>query len=456
MIFDGKPASHVTAADLRRLVEERTQEDQFFEYKRDPYPSNDGGKRELIKDVSAFANAAGGYIIIGLSEDGEGRASAITGVPDAAAVQRSILDRCLTLIEPRLTQLDIACIDVDGHAVVVCFVPESGQKPHAALPDREHHYFYQRYQAGVKLMTVVEVRQALQGDATQREIAELRRELSAIRHRETVVHEIEQEVDERGLLRLQSPEAFAHHTDRLFQERVGNRPYFRLTSTPTPPQALELREHRETLYRLLSDPPKYRDGGFDVGARYHPDIRQTTWGLERPDYEYKHLRLFWNGHLEFWHPADDDWISWYEAQGLPVAERPFAPLSLIESTASFVLLAKAIAEVGGFAGEVAFQLGLHRVRGRRLLPFAPNTYGHMFAARDLAGQDEFGVFRDEDAHVGPIRERVANLPGTVAFRLISEIYYQLGYERRQIPFFDEAGRYDNDIKPEQPQAGGQP
>lgn len=455
MIFDGKPASQITPGDIRRLVEEQVQEDQFLEFKREPYPATEAGKREMIKDVSAFANAAGGYIFIGIGENGEGRASELVGVDDASGISRSILDRCLTLIEPRLTQLDVARIDVDGRAVVICFVPESGQKPHAAIPDREHHYFYQRYQNGVKLMTVAEVRNALQGDAVQREIADLRRELSLVRHRETVERELDQDVDERGLLGVQSPEGFAHHAERLFRSKVADRPYFRITATPLPPNSLDLREHREKLYRLLSDPPKYRDHGFDVGARYDPDIRQTAWGLERPQYEYKHLRLFWNGHLEFWNPADDDWISWYEAQGLPVAERPFAPLSLIESTASFVLLAKAIAEVGGFGGEVAFQVALHRVKGRRLLPFAPNTYGHMFAARDLAGQDEFGVFRDEDAHVGPIRERVANLPGTVAFRLISEIYYQLGYERRQIPFFDEAGRYTNDLKPEQAQAGGQ-
>jgi len=220
-------------------------------------------------------------------------------------------------------------------------------------------------------------------------------------------------------------------------------------------QALDLRELREPSFRLLSDPPKYREGGFDVGARYRPDIRQTSWGLERAEYDYKHLRLFWNGHVEFWHPADDDWIRWYEAQGLPVAARPFAPLSLIESTASFVLLAKAIAEVANFAGEISFQFALYRVKGRRLLPFASGTYGHMFAARDLANQDEIGVFRDDNSVVGPIRERVANLPGTVAFRLVSEVYFQLGYERRRIPHFDEAGRYENDVRPEQPQAGVQ-
>lgn len=454
MIFDGKPASQITPADIRRLRDERTQEDQFLDYKRDPYPANEAGKREMIKDVSAFANAAGGYILIGVDEDGEGRASAITGVTDASGVQRSIVDRCLTLIEPRLTQLDVSNIDVDGRTVIVCYIPESGQKPHAAIPDREHHYFYQRYQAGVKLMTVTEVRHALQGDAVQREIAELRRELAAVRHRETIEQELDQDVDEQGLLRLESPEAVAHHAERLFRRKVGDRPYFRVTATPSAPNVLNLRDERDRLYQLLSDPPRYRDHGFDVGARYRPDIRQTAWGLERQGYEYKHLRLFWNGHLEFWNPADDDWISWAEAPGLPVVERPFAPLGLIESSASFVLLAKAIAEQGHFTGEIAFQLGLYHVKGRRILPFAPNTYGHMFAARDLAGQEEFGVFHDDDVHGGPVRERVANLPGTVAFRLISEVYFQLGYVREQIPYFDQNNRFVNDVEAEQRAQGG--
>ena len=41
----------------------------LIEYKRDNYAINDAGKRELLKDVSSFANTHGGHLIIGMNED---------------------------------------------------------------------------------------------------------------------------------------------------------------------------------------------------------------------------------------------------------------------------------------------------------------------------------------------------------------------------------------------------
>ena len=73
MIFDGKPTSQISVAEIEVLVTERVSEDQYLDFKKQPYPTGDAGAREMIKDVSAFANAAGGYLIIGIEEDGQGR-----------------------------------------------------------------------------------------------------------------------------------------------------------------------------------------------------------------------------------------------------------------------------------------------------------------------------------------------------------------------------------------------
>jgi len=56
----------VDARDFNRLIGET--ENQFFDAKSQPYHFDVGqdGKREFAKDVSAFANADGGYILVGI------------------------------------------------------------------------------------------------------------------------------------------------------------------------------------------------------------------------------------------------------------------------------------------------------------------------------------------------------------------------------------------------------
>jgi hypothetical protein len=46
-----------------------------LEYKREAYPATDGGAKEAAYDLTDFANAAGGLLIVGIEEDGEGVAT---------------------------------------------------------------------------------------------------------------------------------------------------------------------------------------------------------------------------------------------------------------------------------------------------------------------------------------------------------------------------------------------
>jgi predicted HTH transcriptional regulator len=58
-----------TKEDLQRLVDEEIQESLTLDYKASPSLARDDKSRdELCKDVSAFANSAGGQIIYGIVE----------------------------------------------------------------------------------------------------------------------------------------------------------------------------------------------------------------------------------------------------------------------------------------------------------------------------------------------------------------------------------------------------
>ena len=190
MIFDGKPTRDITADETRRLVTEHVPEDRHLDYKQAPYPSTESGTKELLKDVTAFVNADGGYIIIGISDDGMGQADAFVSVENPEDARRSIIDRCLEKIDPRLPALDIAIHQVDGNNLVIVRVPESDHKPHCARPDAEHHYFWRRYEDGNKLMTIAEIRECLEGDRVERQLAEFQRELSSMRREATVTREL--------------------------------------------------------------------------------------------------------------------------------------------------------------------------------------------------------------------------------------------------------------------------
>lgn len=60
-----------TEADLAQLISDQVAESLILDYKASAaLQRTDGKKNELSKDVSAFANSAGGLLVYGVLEDG--------------------------------------------------------------------------------------------------------------------------------------------------------------------------------------------------------------------------------------------------------------------------------------------------------------------------------------------------------------------------------------------------
>src|SRR5260370_10682327 len=72
-----KSLDQIGEADLAELVPDGISERKTLDYKQQLADPNDAGKRELLADVSSFANTAGGDLIFGITEC----AGAPTGVP---------------------------------------------------------------------------------------------------------------------------------------------------------------------------------------------------------------------------------------------------------------------------------------------------------------------------------------------------------------------------------------
>jgi hypothetical protein len=138
---------NATQAQFDQLVASKVQEGPQLDFKRElPSAWNEKAKHDLISDVSAFANAAGGALVYGIAQDGDGRAASIVPQvfnPDTGSMQlESILREG---VEPSMPGLQVHPIpvDVEGQAgyLVVIHVPQSWVGPHRVKASR---HFYVR------------------------------------------------------------------------------------------------------------------------------------------------------------------------------------------------------------------------------------------------------------------------------------------------------------------------
>ena len=156
----------ISSIHLFELVENGIEESRTLDFKEDygvieERKRNLTGdmKRELLADVSAFANTDGGDLVIGVREAG-GKAVEIVGLdlenPDdeLLKIQNIIRD----LLEPRITGITVRAVPVDsGRVVLVVRIPRSWIAPHRVKPDNK---FFARNSSGKYPMDVTELRQA--------------------------------------------------------------------------------------------------------------------------------------------------------------------------------------------------------------------------------------------------------------------------------------------------------
>jgi predicted HTH transcriptional regulator len=64
-----KPIGQLQKDDLDALVTSRTSEDRGLDYKRDLNLARDDDRKELARDILAFANSVGGDLVFGVEEE---------------------------------------------------------------------------------------------------------------------------------------------------------------------------------------------------------------------------------------------------------------------------------------------------------------------------------------------------------------------------------------------------
>jgi hypothetical protein len=161
-----KPLSEeITPADLQALVAGKVAEVRTLDYKQDIKISTDAEKREMARDVSSFANAAGGDLVFGVVEarDGDnkklGYPEKIVGVPVNFEETKVSLENIIRdTIDPRVQGIVIRKVDgFELGPVVVLRIPRSWNAPHMVSFSNKTH-FYSRNNSGKQPLDVREIR----------------------------------------------------------------------------------------------------------------------------------------------------------------------------------------------------------------------------------------------------------------------------------------------------------
>lgn len=140
-----KPLESLDYSDLVRLIEDRVAEGKTIDYKRATYSSDDESKIELLRDISAFANTLGGFLVIGII-DKKGFPEEIVGIEvDNVDQEKRRLSQIIQKgLEPSLSCPVHAIKTPNDRYVLVIKAEQSWVSPHRVFYKSQDFGFWAR------------------------------------------------------------------------------------------------------------------------------------------------------------------------------------------------------------------------------------------------------------------------------------------------------------------------
>ena len=143
-----KSADQITSAEIESLIIYRVPESERIEYKQrlpaktgkvDPWEDGkdqigDRARNDILREVTAFANAYGGVLVLGMKESDAKPpvAQSISPVPRVAELAERMKMFFRDCVEPQLPRIEVIAVprSDDGSGVVIFRVGKSRLSPH--------------------------------------------------------------------------------------------------------------------------------------------------------------------------------------------------------------------------------------------------------------------------------------------------------------------------------------
>ena len=173
MILGGRSLRDISLDDIHLLIENRVPEGLHLDYKETPYSGRPQDRREMLRDSIALANAEGGYLVLGVQEDGTGRPLSLMPFDNPQDIAQAMRQACLDGIRDRIEGLEIRAFETGfNQGVIVVHVPFSDQRPHMITLDGGTD-FCRRYETDKRPMTIGEIREMVLASRRFRRLVEL-------------------------------------------------------------------------------------------------------------------------------------------------------------------------------------------------------------------------------------------------------------------------------------------
>lgn len=418
-------------------------ETAWFECKGQPYQiANEEAKRELAKDVSSFANASGGRLIIGLQtkpsathfgdeiEKVRPFAQGLVNTTQYAAV----LD---AWVYPAMTGVTVGWVptkhDAAKGVVVITIPPQSpSSRPYLVTKtfDGAKHSetflgYAERKGDVSKPLGIAELQAALRAGLNYDSLVGSRFEAleTLVKGMAAPAPTAPQKKISEETIKQRIKAATAHGT-------IGNGRHIVLAASPSPPGQLKtiFGSSADSIRRKLENPPQLRSYGWDLT---HHDQARIIKGeaIRVTNGDRKVVDLYRDGMMVAAAPADGSFLAWGRDDG----KQRLNPLALIEYVYSFLNFYSLVLEdFTTLPSTILIGVEFHHMHLDKtkstLGPYGLQSIPQQSGTHDKPAPDDDKVFQIEVAVEG------YNARASV-FDVVRDIYLWFGIEEDKIPYF---------------------
>lgn len=404
----------LSAETIARFVEDHAPESSTLEFKETLILDKMATKRDLVRDVCAFANASGGWIIVGISEAGMPHRAASwahLSTADAERIRQQVIDLCSSHVDPVIPGLDVHTELVPDTSLVIIDVP-TDQAPHAVTGFDETTDYYIRINDRKRQMTPSELQAAFARASSRQDTPEPR--------------------DDSPNGRSAVEEAL-----KKAQKQAGDAPFFCIAGAPVTlhADALDL-QSREVWQILTENPDDNRLGvilGENVGRAKMTsrDISVSTGS---------HTFSLHDDGLMIWTVRVSDGAGFFQLEKED-HKRVFNQYAIIEYPLSFARSFCALRGImKGTSGPYVMQMAYSGCQDITLYP------GHVGLERYSSTSVSWDVDKgrtSEQLIKAPFEPKEFNslLPADrIARDLLKHFYQAFGYSQEAIPFWDDTAK----------------